>query len=204
MKKIDKESLQIIYFLKNSNNIENVFSDSALIDSINAFNYLLNQDKLTIENIERTHYILTYNLLHPDYVGKIRKIDVRVGSEICPKSYLVRPLLEKYIEKQSEVRTIKQIFENHVKFENIHPFADGNGRIGRMIVNWFCHKLDLPIVSFKYEDITDYYRLFDKELNLDKWLEEYFCDHGPFPGKYAGSSCAEGVICHKCGKVIKS
>ena len=60
----------------------------------------------------------------------------------------MKDLLEKYNAK--EKKTLDDILEFHVKFERIHPFQDGNGRIGRLIMFKECLKYN--IVPFIIED----------------------------------------------------
>jgi hypothetical protein len=48
----------------------------------------------------------------------------------------------------------------HVSFEHLHPFRDGNGRVGRILYNWQRLKLGLPIHVIKYEDRWEYYNWF--------------------------------------------
>ena len=59
----------------------------------------------------------------------------------------------------------------HVKFENIHPFADGNGRAGRLAMNYLLLLLDHPPVIIHEEDRKEYYaalEAWDTEQNLDR------------------------------------
>jgi Fic family protein len=50
---------------------------------------------------------------------------------------------------------------NHVKFEKIHPFEDGNGRIGRILLNWQRVKAGLPILTIYEKDKHAYYKWFE-------------------------------------------
>ena len=62
----------------------------------------------------------------------------------------------------------------HVKFENIHPFADGNGRAGRLAMNYLLLLLDHPPVIIHEEDRKDYYaalEAWDAEQDLDPMKE---------------------------------
>ena len=62
----------------------------------------------------------------------------------------------------------------HVKFENIHPFADGNGRAGRLAMNYLLLLLDHPPVIIHEEDRKDYYaalEAWDADQDLDRMKE---------------------------------
>ena len=57
----------------------------------------------------------------------------------------------------------------HAKFENIHPFADGNGRAGRLLMNYFLLLNDHPPITIFEEDRKAYYaalEAFDLKLDL--------------------------------------
>ncbi len=49
----------------------------------------------------------------------------------------------------------------HVSFETIHPFPDGNGRIGRMLYLWQCRQIDVEPELWTAEERQQYYSLFD-------------------------------------------
>ena len=62
----------------------------------------------------------------------------------------------------------------HVKFENIHPFADGNGRAGRLAMNYLLLLLDHPPIIIHEEDRKEYYaalEAWDTEQDLDRMKE---------------------------------
>ena len=50
----------------------------------------------------------------------------------------------------------------HLQFESIHPFIDGNGRTGRLIMNLQLIKAGLPAINIKFADRRKYYDAFDE------------------------------------------
>ncbi|MDY5189568.1 MAG: Fic family protein, partial [Succinivibrio sp.] len=60
----------------------------------------------------------------------------------------------------------------HIQFEKIHPFPDGNGRVGRALIVYSCLQLKIPPVVIKLEDRTEYLSYMN---NFDeKGLATYF------------------------------
>jgi Fic family protein len=49
----------------------------------------------------------------------------------------------------------------HLKFESIHPFGDGNGRIGRILMNFILNKNGYPMLDIKYEKRNSYYNALE-------------------------------------------
>ena len=101
-------------------------------------------------------------------VGDYKKVPNEVGGrETTPPEKVageIKALLEQYHRK--EENTLKDILDFHVQFERIHPFQDGNGRVGRLILFKECLKNN--IVPFIIEDTLKmyYYR------GLKEWDEE--------------------------------
>ena len=72
-----------------------------------------------------------------DMAGRYREYLVRVGSYIAPNWQDVKKLMNELIEfiNKTEMNHVELAMRAHYKFERIHPFGDGNGRIGRMLMN---------------------------------------------------------------------
>jgi len=99
--------------------------------------------------------------------GVYRRLPVIiVGSEHTPpQPYLVpvqmEELIRDYAAMQQEKHIIEAIAEFHLRFESIHPFIDGNGRTGRLLLNLELIKAGMLPVNIKFSDRLKYYNTFD-------------------------------------------
>lgn len=120
--------------------------------------------ELTLEVILSLHKMLISNI-RDDIAGRFR-IDqeyVRVGSHIAPAPKEVVGRLEKMLAEYhatSHLNIIKRIAQLHLTFEYIHPFVDGNGRIGRVINNFCLIREGFVPVNIKFIDRKQYYEAF--------------------------------------------
>lgn len=165
MKTNNPSSKLVKEFLRESNYIERVYDDVALEDAYKAWRYLIKKEELTLILILKTHGILMKRLW-PEIAGRMRVEDVRVGSRICPSWQLVYGLLSEWVKKYGKANTEEDILNAHIEFERRHPFRDGNGRLGRMVMLWQFVKAGLPVKIIKADwpdqdgDQAKYYRLF--------------------------------------------
>ena len=163
--------LEIREFLKESNAIENVYSEKALRDSLLAWEYIMRLEVLFERDILRLHQLLMQSL-RPDIAGKYRTCSVWIGGQL--KKYLgieliqsqmsdfINLMIESYKLETTEEKEIA-CKQAHVFFENIHPFEDCNGRTGRILYNWHRLKLGLPIHIIYEKNKNDYYEWFEKD-----------------------------------------
>jgi Fic family protein len=121
--------------------------------------------ELTTENIERLHGILLDNI-NPEIAGRIRQTgeNVRVGLHIAPTPEKLAGLLGDLIDEYNSADDqyfLDKIAKFHLGFEAIHPFGDGNGRIGRVIINWQLQRHGYPPVIVQNRTKNrEYYPLF--------------------------------------------
>ena len=163
-KKIDKD---IIEFLQHSNWIEGEYSDIALKDAEIAWKYAYsNIDNINVSVVLEIHRLLMSHL-HPIIAGKIRNCDVWIGgqhkiftSETQIEGALLMNVCFEMIAKGSFDKEAKTKYV-HITFENIHPFVDGNGRVGRILYNIHRLKLGLPIhIIHQGDEQQEYYKWF--------------------------------------------
>lgn len=122
------------------------------------------EQELTLEMIRSLHKMLISNI-RDDIAGRFREKNeyVRVGSYIAPKPEEVEGRLEKMLAEynaSSHENIIKRIARLHLAFEHIHPFIDGNGRIGRVINNYLLIREGFVPMNIKFIDRKRYYAAF--------------------------------------------
>lgn len=99
--------------------------------------------------------------------GVYRSVPVTIlgAAHTPPQPYLVPVQMEALILDYEEMKhgrhTIEAIAEFHLRFEGVHPFIDGNGRTGRLILNLELIKAGLLPVNIKFADRRKYYDCFD-------------------------------------------
>jgi len=152
---------QEIEFLEESNAIEREYSREALRDSINAWEYAKNKKKISMTQILNIHRRLMENI-NPRIAGKIRDVDVYVGNRICLEPHKIRGMLEYLITIKPS--TEEGIRDWHIEFEKVHPFKDGNGRTGRILMNFQRLKIGLPLlIIHRDEEQFEYYGWFKQK-----------------------------------------
>jgi Fic family protein len=125
--------------IKESNAIEGITDPAEVEQSLVAWAYLMEKTSLNHSTICAVQKIITLHQdeLQPNQRGYYRgvagnNVNVRVGSYYPPPHTLVPSLMENWLLDYKELTP----WANHVRFEKIHPFADGNGRTGRMLLWW--------------------------------------------------------------------
>lgn len=117
--------------------------------------------------------------------GVYRRVPVMIlGAEHePPQPYLVPKLMEELILEYNEELNTTEIIEAvallHLKFESIHPFVDGNGRTGRLLLNFELMKNGLLPINIKFTDRIKYYDCFDdyRKNGTEDMLTDLIADY---------------------------
>ena len=105
------------------------------------------------------------------------KIEFASVPEIPEKLNKFFNWINKYDSKKNIVEFAAMV---HYKFVSIHPFADGNGRISRLIMNYILFKYDCPFMLIKNNDRRQYFKSLEKsqlkhdEIYFLKWFMKYY------------------------------
>lgn len=152
-------------FLRESNAIEGVYDGDSVVQAIEAWKFLKPKKKLTMGTILKTHKILMLNQhLLPSEKGYFRKCGVTIGGRPGLNWVKIPDAMKAWIKMVNGylVKNKDDIRFHHVEYEHIHPFVDGNGRTGRMFMNWERLRAGLPIhvINAGSDEHFEYYKWF--------------------------------------------
>lgn len=122
------------------------------------------EQELNKEIILSLHTMLLSNI-RDDIAGRFRRDNefVRVGSHIAPAPQEIERSVDTMITEYNAYvgeNIIKRIAKLHLAFEYLHPFCDGNGRIGRVINNYLLIREGYVPINIKFIDRNRYYDAF--------------------------------------------
>lgn len=165
----DTEDILIRNQIRTDHEVREIYEAKNLAKAIS---YLVEHPHapLSVELILQLHRILLTDI-NDRVAGRFRTSGewVRVGTHIGANPEFVNGLMYELVEqyladdKDDKRYFLEKIAIFHAEFENIHPFCDGNGRIGRVLVNYQLGLEGLPpIIILNKTKFSDYYPLLDK------------------------------------------
>ncbi len=129
---------------------------------------LSKKEKITKELMLRWHKEI-FGETKQDIAGAFRDYLIRIGSYIAPDWQDVGELISELMKfiNNSKINPVELAARAHYRFEKIHPFGDGNGRIGRLLMNHVLWHAGYPMLIIEYKKRKSYYKFLEKD-------EEYF------------------------------
>ncbi len=128
-----------------------------------AFDYTLSyKGNFTKRFVLEIHRRLMHNILWKA-AGKLRNVDVYIrGVDVFPPPHTrvesdFKKIMQWYTKNKNKYNPVVIAAYFHSAFESIHPFRDGNGRTGRLIMNFMLRKEGFPMIDIKNKDKERYY-----------------------------------------------
>ena len=138
-----------------------------------------------VDYIRKTREDLSFSLikkLHEicfkgskDFAGKLRKVEVAVvdskgnivhrGVQVTQLNSALNDMIVWYKENKSKFKPLISAAIIHNQFEYIHPFQDGNGRVGRLLLNFILLKSKYPPINIALDDRKEYYSTLQEYQN---------------------------------------
>lgn len=181
--RLTKEQTRYIFETNTLNVTTQTTRIDDIIEAVNHFrciDYIIDHamEKISEAQIKQLHQILKTNTSDSQKswfaVGDYKRLPNEVGGEETSRPEDVHQNIKAVITEYNHIEsvTLDDILNFHVQFERIHPFQDGNGRIGRLVMFWQC--LQCSIVPFIItEDLRFYYyRGIQKWGNVNGFLRD--------------------------------
>ena len=184
--KLSEDQTRLIFETNTINMGDGIPVDDILetVHHFRAIDYCIDiaEEKLTEEIIKKLHFMIKHDTKDAalpwfavgDYKKRANVVGGRETSKPSEVARDMRTLLERYNTRDNV--TIEDIIEFHAEFEYIHPFQDGNGRVGRLIALKECLKNN--IIPFIIEDSKKsfYYRGLSEWRRKKGWLVDTCLD----------------------------
>ena len=127
---------------------------------------------LSLELIKSIHAILCKDAIE-SVPGQFKKIqNAVIGAEFMPTApYMVPTALQDWIRNletqlqgaNNQREKVEAICRQHIAFERIHPFPDGNGRVGRALMVYTCMMEEMPPIVISVDKRTEYINFLNTE-----------------------------------------
>jgi Fic family protein len=143
------------------------------------------KQKIAEADLFRLHKLIASQVMDQGHPGEYRTFAIRVGAHLPPPADCVPRLMQEYLEwwnqKSAEWSPVISSAVLHYRFEEIHPFGDGNGRIGRALALWELYRRGFDtyhifsVDEVYWENRPRYYAQLDAvrkvQGDLSGWLE---------------------------------
>lgn len=155
--------------------------DLEIVNSLSALRFAFSKEmKWNVKSAKTLHGLL-FNRISPEIAGKLKRENVTIGNELTTDWKLAKKelgeLFKWFILNKKKYYPPILALEFHCRFEAIHPFEDGNGRIGRLLFNAFLLQEGyMPTIFF-----SENHRAYGSALSCarqgrKKKLAHYFID----------------------------
>jgi Fic family protein len=169
---VTEEEVPEILHKKRADNVEEIETKGVA----NAIEYIRNtKEDLSLSLLLKLHK-LCFQGSKP-FAGKFREVNVVIRNSMGKvihagvqkeelKDYL-KDFIEWYKKNTDKFKPLTLAAIIHNQFEHIHPFQDGNGRVGRLLLNFILIKNNYPPINIMLEDRAEYYRTLQKYSKED-------------------------------------
>lgn len=177
-----QETSQLLF--ENIAPVKSLREINEVINHKEAFDFILKtKEDISKKLILKLHEIVVKNTLKPelkDQIGKYREIQVYIrGVEWIPPKVKevkreMRALLLWYSKNKEKLHPLVLAAYFHSAFESIHPFVDGNGRVGRLLMNLILHRNKLSMINIPNTKKHIYYKVLEESQikgNLRAFIE---------------------------------
>lgn len=141
------------------------------------FEYI--KDKTLSRDLDEELILFLHKMLisgiNDDFAGRFRERGeyVRVGTHIAPAPEHVASMVQAALVDYSSDHSsyfLEKIAKFHLEFEHVHPFIDGNGRIGRVLINYLLMQLGFPPIIIRDKEKQLYYKTFQEYKDHKKTI----------------------------------